>query len=90
MQIILKIGKHDLDLTAGYENYNSLDEYLSASRDQYKFDKYPYLNLGPLAYRDNSGSASGYAYRSYFGRATYAYDNKYWFKLTSVVMVLPL
>lgn len=74
-------GKHDLDLIAGYENYNSSDEYLSASRDHYQFDKYPYLNLGPLTYRDNSGSASEYAYRSYFGRLKYAYADKYLFQV---------
>lgn len=75
-----KIGKHNTELTAGYENYNSTDEYLSASRDQYVFDKYPYLDLGPLSYRDNSGSASSYAYRSYFGRLNYGYADKYLFQ----------
>ena len=69
--------RNDLDLTAGYENYNSFDEYLGASRDRYEFDKYPYLNLGPLTYRDNSGYASEYAYRSYFGRIKYSYADKY-------------
>ncbi|WP_372935391.1 SusC/RagA family TonB-linked outer membrane protein, partial [Mariniphaga sediminis] len=68
---------HSLTLLAGYEYYYSFSEALSASRDQYELDDYPYLNLGPLDYRDNSGSASEYASRSYFGRVMYNYKSKY-------------
>src|SRR5690606_33264778 len=38
---------------------------------------FPYLNVGPLTYRDNSGSASEIAYRSYFGRLSYNYKDRY-------------
>lgn len=48
-----------------------------ASRDQYQLSNYPYLDLGSKDYRDNSGNAEEYAYRSLFGRATYSYDNRY-------------
>lgn len=70
-------GKHDLNLMAGYETYYLLSEQLSASRDQYELDNFPYLDLGPLDYRDNSGNASELAYRSWFGRVAYNFDNKY-------------
>lgn len=70
-------GKHDLNLMAGYENYYAFYEDLMASRDQYELTNYPYLDIGPLAFRDNSGSAQEVAYRSWFGRAVYNYDNRY-------------
>ena len=73
-------NKHDLNLMAGYETYYYFKEGLSASRDQYELDNFPYLNLGPLEFRDNSGSATELAYRSYFGRVAYNYDNKYLFQ----------
>ena len=53
---------------------------MGASRGQYTLSAYPYLNLGPLDYRDNSGSAYEYASRSYFGRVIYNYNNKYLFQ----------
>ena len=77
---IKAIDKHSLTLMAGYENYYAKSENLGASRDQYELTKFPYLNLGPLDYRDNSGNASEYTYNSYFGRVIYNYDNKYLFQ----------
>lgn len=71
------LGKHDFNVMAGYETYYSFWENLSASRDQYELDNYPYLNLGPLTMRDNSGFAEEVAYRSWFGRVMYNYDNRY-------------
>lgn len=73
-------GKHNLNLLAGYENLYSSSENLGASRGQYTLNNYPYLNLGPLDFRDNSGSASEYASRSYFGRIMYNYKNRYLFQ----------
>lgn len=71
------IGKHDINLMVGYETYYSFSEGLSASRDQYELDDFPYLDLGPLTLRDNSGNASELAYQSWFGRIAYDYNNKY-------------
>ncbi|MDU1890106.1 MAG: TonB-dependent receptor [Dysgonomonas sp.] len=70
-------GKHNLTLMAGYENYYARTENLSASRDQYILDQFPYLNVGPEDYRDNSGTATEYTYNSVFGRVIYNYDNRY-------------
>lgn len=69
--------RNSVSLMAGYENYYAFYEYLSASRDQYELTNYPYLDLGPLSLRDNSGSAQEVAYHSVFGRITYDYLNKY-------------
>lgn len=71
------LGKHNLNLLAGYEFFYYFNENLAASRDQYLLSNYPYLDIGPLEFRDNSGSAYENAYRSYFGRAMYNYANKY-------------
>lgn len=70
-------GKHDLNLMAGYETYYSFAENMWGSRDQYELDNFPYLDLGPLELRDNGGNASELAYRSWFGRVAYNYNNKY-------------
>jgi TonB-linked SusC/RagA family outer membrane protein len=74
------IGGHSITLMAGYENYYASSESLSASRDQYVLTQYPYLNVGPEDYRDNSGTGSQYTYNSYFGRVIYNYNNKYLFQ----------
>lgn len=71
------IGAHDFTLLAGYENYYYKNEYLGASRDQFLFDGYPYLDQGPITLRDNGGSAFETAYRSVFGRITYSFKDKY-------------
>ena len=68
---------HTIGALAGYENFTSFYESLSASRDQYLLDNFPYLNIGPLEFRDNSGSAVENAYRSWFGRISYNYRGKY-------------
>ena len=74
------IGKHDINLMAGYETYYAFYENLFASRDQYELTNYPYLDLGPKGMRDNGGNASEIAYRSWFGRAIYSYANRYLFQ----------
>lgn len=73
-------GSHDLTFLVGYENFYSKYESMGASRDQYLFDTYPYLNQGPATLRDNFGSAYETAYRSYFGRITYSFKDKYLFQ----------
>lgn len=70
-------GKHNLNVMAGYENYYAFNESLGASREKYDLTNYPYLDLGPLELRGNNGSAYENAYRSYFGRLMYNYQNKY-------------
>lgn len=70
-------GKHDFNLMGGYEYYRAFNENLGASRGQYILSNYPYLNIGPLEFRDNNGSAYENAYRSAFGRIMYDYADKY-------------
>ncbi len=74
---IKSFGNHKLNLFAGYEDYSAHYEDLGASRDDYLLTSFPYLDLGPLELRDNSGSAWGNAYRSYIGRVMYNFKNRY-------------
>ncbi|MGF1636419.1 MAG: SusC/RagA family TonB-linked outer membrane protein [Cyclobacteriaceae bacterium] len=72
-----KFGNHTLDLLVGHESFENNFETMGASRDQFLLDNYPYLNLGPLEFRNNSGNAWQNAYNSYFGRFSYNYNGKY-------------
>ena len=74
------IEGHNINLMAGYENFTAFNENLSAGRDQYDLTSFPYLDLGPLEFRTNSGNAYENAYRSYFGRIMYSYQNRYFFQ----------
>ncbi len=71
------IGNHFINLLVGYEDYYSFHENLSASRDNFELTEYPYLDVGPLGLRDNSGAAYEYARRSFFGRVDYSFNGKY-------------
>lgn len=72
-----KWNDHSLNAMVGYEGYEYKWENLGASRNNYKLDSYPYLNIGPEDYQYNSGSAGHNAYESVFGRVMYSYMNKY-------------
>src|SRR5690606_15851250 len=72
-----KFGDHDFSVMAGYESYRYFSESLSASRDEYELETYPYLSVGPLELRDNAGGAYEIATRSYFGRLGYNYQGRY-------------
>lgn len=71
------LGKHDLNLMAGYENYYYFNESIGASSRKYALKSYPYLDLGNPNYLSNSGDAYETAYRSFFGRAMYSFKNRY-------------
>lgn len=75
-----KFGEHHLSALAGYEYFYAFNEDLGASRGQYQVSGYPYLNVGPLEFRNNSGSAFENAYRSWFGRIGYHYKDRYLFQ----------
>lgn len=77
---IREFGSHNLTLMAGYENYISESENLTAARDQYELTGYPYLNIGPEDFKDNSGTGSEYVSNSVFGRLIYSYANRYLFQ----------
>lgn len=75
-----EIAKNDFTVMVGYENYIMSNESLTAARDQYDLVNYPYLNIGPEDYKDNSGTGTRYTSNSIFGRILYSYDNRYLFQ----------
>ena len=77
---MFSIGKNDFTVMAGYENYVMSSENLTAARDQYDLTKYPYLNIGPEDFKDNSGTGTRYTSNSFFGRLIYSFDDKYLFQ----------
>lgn len=70
-------GKHSVNLMGGYESYYYFHESLSASRNQFDLNYFPYLDAGPNNTIGNSGTAYEEGYNSFFGRAMYSYEGKY-------------
>ncbi|MBO9732112.1 MAG: TonB-dependent receptor [Chitinophaga sp.] len=73
--------KHNVGVTLGSEYISSKVDYLSASRNGYdnRADGSPslqYLDYGS-GQQFNGGNLEEWGLMSYFGRVTYAYDNKY-------------
>lgn len=73
-------GRHNLTLMGGYENYVTKSDELTAARDQYELTQYPYLNIGPEGFMQNSGTGSEYTSNSVFGRVIYSYADRYLFQ----------
>lgn len=70
-------GKNGFSVMAGYEDFYSRWDYLTAARDKYELTGFPFLDLGSKDFQTNSGNALEYAYHSIFGRLTYNYDERY-------------
>ncbi|HAZ04275.1 MAG TPA: hypothetical protein DD458_16510 [Prolixibacteraceae bacterium] len=74
---VKSIDKHNLSVMLGYENYYYYHENVTASRGEYDFTYYPYLDAGPGNLKDNSGDAYEIALRSALGRLLYNWNSKY-------------
>lgn len=70
-------GKHSVNLMSGFEAYYYFHESLSASRNQFDLNYFPYLDAGPNNTIGNAGTAYEEGYNSYFGRVMYNYAGKY-------------
>lgn len=73
----LQLKRHSIGLMTGYEDYSYKWEEEGASRTNYSLVNFPYLNLGPDDNQFNSGTAGHNAYRSFFGRITYSWADRY-------------
>ncbi len=71
------IDKHNFNAMLGYEDYYYYHENLMASRGEYAFTYYPYLDAGPGHMKDNAGDAYENSLRSLMGRLLYNYNSKY-------------
>ena len=81
-QILLNYKKdfgknHHTTYMAGYEDYISFNESLSAGSDQMELSDFPYLVRGNKNFLTNTGDASEVGYRSFFGRFTYDFKGRY-------------
>ena len=73
------LARQDFNFLAGTEYITNYSSSLGASRQRFDFTSPPFqfLNYGGLADQNNGGSASEWALFSYFGSATYVFDQKY-------------
>ncbi|GAA4442506.1 TonB-dependent receptor [Pontibacter saemangeumensis] len=74
----LEKGDHSVNLMAGTEAVESSFTNFSAYREQFTLetDDYFYLDAG-TGNKNNSGMGGGYSLLSYFGKASYAFNDKY-------------
>ncbi len=70
-------GKHGINVMLGYETYLYHHESLKAETSHFDLDDFPYLSAGNREYDKVGGSAYENAYRSFFGRAMYNFDDRY-------------
>ncbi len=68
---------HHTTYMLGYEDYSYFHESTSGASDQMELAGYPYLNLANKNFLSVGGNATDNAYRSYFGRITYDYKDRY-------------
>ncbi|MDN3583619.1 SusC/RagA family TonB-linked outer membrane protein [Mucilaginibacter flavus] len=75
-----EIGKHHFDALGGYSAQRTTADYFSVKANGFQNDAIPEIsNKGALAanFSLNSAYKSAYTLLSYFGRANYNYDGKY-------------
>lgn len=70
-------GDHAIGAFVAYEQSANYDEGISAFRTGYQTDQIDQISVGGSAGLNNSGTANQSARRNIFGRATYAYKDKY-------------
>ncbi|HTK19693.1 MAG TPA: TonB-dependent receptor [Mucilaginibacter sp.] len=71
-------GKHSLNILAGHESINYVNQYFSGSRQGYTLEdiNYSYLDAGSSNIL-NSGYGGSYSLVSFFGKANYVYNDRY-------------
>lgn len=70
-------NEHTVNVLAGYSTVDNRQNNLSAERQDFYNNEIQSIGSGSNENKDNDGRNSEYGLRSYFGRATYNYDNKY-------------
>lgn len=74
------IGKHNLNLLAGYSEEYFHWKWMSGYRSGFINNNQRILNLGDAASMTNNSGEYDLGLRSYFGRVNYNYDNRYLFE----------
>ena len=75
------IAKNNFKLLLGYQQEDHRDNSFYASRDRFPNNLLYQLDAGASTNQQNGGSANEYAFRSYFGRFNYNYDERYLLEL---------
>lgn len=73
---------HNLDLLVGYSWEEQSSRNMSASRQNFPNNNYPYLTMGSPDVQTNAGGGSDWVIQSVFGRAQYNYAERYLGELT--------
>lgn len=72
-------GKHHINSVFGFEESSERTEAIRVRGEEFISNEYPFLNQAPVdKVFDNGSATSELAYRSYFGRAAYDFDKKYY------------
>jgi TonB-linked SusC/RagA family outer membrane protein len=76
-------GKHSLNILAGQESINYINQNFFGSRQGYALENidYAYLDAGSSNIL-NGGNGASYALQSFFGKANYVYNDRYLASLT--------
>lgn len=72
-----QIGKHSLDILAGYQQESEKSNWISAYRDGFPTDLVHVLTGGSMDNWSNDGNADHWAIASFLGRINYDYAGKY-------------
>lgn len=74
----LNIGKHRMDALAGVELFRQTDTNFASYREGFEIESPEYMwpDLG-TGKSISSGSSTGYALLSYFGKVNYSYNDRY-------------
>lgn len=70
-------GRHTVSALAGFEQEYNREDWTRGYRKNFLNNDLGELNAGSPDGQEASGSGNEYALRSFFGRLTYDYDNKY-------------
>lgn len=68
---------HTISAMAGYETNYYFYEGLTATKDKFELSDFPYMDVAPNNQVFDSGNAYETALRSFFGRVSYNYKNRY-------------
>ena len=68
---------HTIGVTAGYQQEDQTNAWISAYREVFPLPQYEQINAGNRANERTGGAASHWALQSVFGRVTYNFDERY-------------
>lgn len=71
---------HQIGVTAGYQQEDLVNNFISGYREVFPLPQYQYLNSGNRANEQTGGAGHHWALQSLFGRVTYNFDDRYLFE----------